>query len=363
MAPLRAAARSAVELFDWWRMELRDLAQWGLRQLPSRKSPEVLLRVVNQQLSIERREQADWKPFANLAHDADGSAELPALPADLRDARTAIGLADSEFFFDEFELPLATERHLASVLRLQLERRLPIPLTELLSDHQVLSTDKKRGVLRVRVAVAHRDRVEKLRELATRLGLNPVSAGLLSVEGSLQFNLLRRRRDPLRWHPSPLDLRLMKLAAGAAAALLAVIGAQWMYERAQVRDAVEELRAQADQLRTTRAELNQQAEPVLALRRASQVSAAPELLATLSRAVLAPAWFSHVVLSTPVDGVATVQLTGEVTSQEQVLNALRAVPGIRNLKTSSAFSGEILGPERLELTAEYVPAGVEGAAP
>jgi hypothetical protein len=362
-APLRGAARTAVELFGWWRTELRDLTQWLLRQLPSRKTPEVLLRVADERLSLERREGSAWIPVLTL----DPAQPLPDLPEPLRNARAAIALPASELFFDELQLPVAAERHLVSVLRLQLERRLPLPLPELLHDHELLPTDRKLGVLKVRVAVAHRERVEKLRELAVSLGLSPVSAGPLDPTGGMALNLLRRRRDPVRWNVSPLDLKLAKIAGAAAAALVAVVAAQWTYERAQVRSQVDELHAQAQKLRATRQALAAQAAPLVSLKAVGTLPAAPQLLATLSNSVPAPAWFSHVVLHTPAEGVATLELTGEVPSQQQVVEALRAVPGIRNLKTTSAFSGEILGSERVELTAEYVPVATSvatsGAAP
>src|SRR5689334_19737419 len=116
-AQLRGPARTAVELFAWWRTELRDLAQWLLRQMPSRKTPEVLLRVVGERVSVQRRDGASWSEVLVI----DSASAIPAieLPADLRGARAAIALDSSEFFFDDLQLPLATERHLGSVLRLQ----------------------------------------------------------------------------------------------------------------------------------------------------------------------------------------------------------------------------------------------------
>jgi hypothetical protein len=357
-AKLRGAARNAVELFAWWRTELRDLTQWLMRQLPNRKTPEVLLRVEGDRVSVERRDGASWTTV--LVVDA---AKAATLPAELQGARAAIALGSTVFFFDELQLPAAVERHLGPALRLQLERRLPVPLAGLLYDHETLPVDKKLGLLRVRVAVAHRERVEKLCELALALGLVPVSASALMPDGAQRFDLMRRRRDPIRWNVSPLDLRLAKIAGAGALVLLAVVGAQWGIERAQVREQVEELRAQADKLRATRNQLENEARPLRALQAVARMPAAPDLLATLSSAVPAPNWFSHVVLSTPLDGVATLQLTGQVPSKEQVVEALRAVPGMRDVETSSAYGGEILGSERIELSARYVLPTAEGVAP
>jgi hypothetical protein len=357
-ATWRRAARKAVELFKWWCAELRDIGQWVLRVLPSRRSPEILLRVSGNQVSMEQREGESWKPVLTFAL----TAVPPELSQDLKGARTAIGLGAEEFYIDDFELPMAAARNLVAVVDLQLERRLPLPLSTVHSAHEVDSVDKKRGVMSVRVAVAHRDRIEQLRDLAVKLGLNPIAAGLLVDGASLRFNLLRRRRDPVRWSVTTLDVRLLK-TAGAAAVLLAVVaGAQWIVERIQVHDEVQELRLQAERLRATQDALTAEAKPLRALQTLSDASAAPELLALLSSAIPAPNWFSHVSLNTPASGIATLELTGEVASTEQVVQALQAVPGIRDVKTSSAFSGEILK-QHIELTAQYMAPDLQRSEP
>jgi len=352
---LRTQARAAAELFAWWRAELRDICQWLLGQLPSRKSPELMLRVAARGASLEQREAQSWKVIGTVPAREDGSwpDELPGLPPELQGARTAIVLAETELYFDEIELPLATERHLTAVLRLQLERRLPVPLEQLLIDHQILSRDKRREALRVRAAVAHREPVEKLRDNALRWGLVPVSAGVDGADGVLQFNLLRRRRDPIRWSPTPLDRRLLRAATVGAAMLCAVVGVQWARERASVNTQTAGLHAQAQKLAAQRVALVATAAPLLSLRAVAATPAAHELLAKLSVAVPNSAWFAHVDIATPAGAPGTIKLIGTVASEEEIAAALRAVPGLRNLRTTSAFSGELLGRERVEITAEF----------
>lgn len=352
---LRAQAGAAVELFGWWRAELRDIAQWLLRQLPSRKSPELMLRVAPTAASLEQREAQGWKVVGTLPRGEDGSwpAELPGLPPELHGARTALVFPVSEFYFDEIDLPLAAERHLTSVLRLQLERRLPVPLEQLLVDHQVVARDKRRETLCVRTAVAHREPVENLRESAVRWGLTPIAAGVESADGVLQFNLLRRRRDPIRWSPTPLDRRLLRAAAVGIAVFCAVTGVQWMRERATVNGETVELHAQAQELAAQRVALVAQAAPLQALRAVAASPSAPELLAKMSAVVPNTAWFTHIDLAMPVGAPGSIKLTGTVESEEGIVTVLRTVPGLRNLRTSSAFAGEILGRNRVEISAEY----------
>src|SRR5688572_2750576 len=123
---LRGFAHAAIELFAWWRAELRDIGRALLPLLPDRKSPQALLRVGAGVITVEKPMGAGWTVVGTVPRQPDGSwpAELAGLPAELQGARVAIALERSALFFDEFALPLASERHLSAVLKLQLERRL-----------------------------------------------------------------------------------------------------------------------------------------------------------------------------------------------------------------------------------------------
>lgn len=360
---LRDQARAARELFDWWRGELREIGQVLLRQLPSRKSPQVLLRVGDQTISLEQRVGSQCTVVGTVPRNSDGTwpADLPGLPAELAGARAAIGLPDAELFSSEFAFPQAAERHLSAVLGLQLERSLPMPLDQVLIDRQIIARDRQRETLRVRAVIAHRDHVETLRERVLGWGLIPVSAGLIAADGIPEFNLLRRRRDPIRWSPTPLDRRLLKIAAMGAALFAVLVGIQWTRERITVRSEIADLHVQAGKVASERSAVIARAQPLLALQSIGASPAAPELLAKLSAAVPASAWFSHVDLVTPVDAPGSIKLIGSVVSQEEVVNALRATPGIQNLKTTAAFNGEILGRERVEFSGEFVHMTKKGA--
>ncbi|HTU67087.1 MAG TPA: hypothetical protein VMF52_14155 [Steroidobacteraceae bacterium] len=353
----------AVELFAWWRAELRAIARSVLRLLPGRRSADVRLRVRGGELRAERRENADWKEFAVTPMPADGDwpASLPGLTADLAGAPAAIALDDRDLLFDELELPLASERHLAAVLKLQLEARLPLPLEQLAVDHEVAARSRARGVIQVRVALGHRDRVEQARERVKLWGLEPVCIGAWSADQGLRFNFLRQRRAALAWRPSALDLRLLRTAGALAILFVAVVGAQWIRERVVVRSETQALRAQADDQRLARQALHVDAAPLLALRRIESMPDAPRLLASLSAAVPESAWFQHIDLTAVHEGAGQIKLIGETASPDVVRQALGTVPGVRNLKSSSAFAGEILGRERLEFTADYVATPAGGA--
>src|SRR4051812_35438686 len=114
---------AAVELFRWWRTEMRGIGQALLRQLPSRRSPQLLLRVGAQSASLEQFTGKAWNVIGAIPRRDDGtwSSELPGLSPELKHARTAITLPPDELYFEDFELPAAAARHLGGVLRLQLE--------------------------------------------------------------------------------------------------------------------------------------------------------------------------------------------------------------------------------------------------
>src|SRR4051794_19582633 len=108
---LRAQLTAAGEIYGWWRAELKELTQFLLRQLPSRKSPELLLRVGGEGASLEQFEAPAWKVVGTLPKpDGVWPAELPGLPPEFVGARTALALPEADLYFDEIELPLAAER-------------------------------------------------------------------------------------------------------------------------------------------------------------------------------------------------------------------------------------------------------------
>jgi len=65
------------------------------------------------------------------------------------------------------------------------------------------------------------------------------------------------------------------------------------------------------------------------------------------------AWFTHIDIVAHVESPGVLKLTGPVISREEALKALGGIPGVRNLKASSAFNGEIVGPETVEFTADF----------
>jgi hypothetical protein len=348
-----------IELFQWWRAEMRDLGRAALRLLPSRRSPQLRLSVGGQSASLEQFSNRQWNVIGTIPRRDDGAwaDELPGLGPDMKQARTAVALPAADFYFEDFELPAAVSRHLGAALRLQLERRLPVSLEQLLVDHEVVARDKQRDTLSVRCAVAHRAVVEAWRDRVAGWGLTAVSVG----PGESTLNLLKRRRDPVRWSPSPLDRKLLRVAALGAALCLVLVGVQWFRERSTVNAETLGLHAQATRLEAQRVALTTRAAPLMALRSIAAAPAAPQLLAQLSTAVPTSAWFTHVELAVPADGVGSVKLIGAIPSQEDVVAALRATPGIRNVRTSAAFSGNFLGRDRVEITADYRAAA--GGAP
>ncbi len=341
------------EFTGWWSGELREIGGLLLRHLPSRRTPTAFLQVRPDALVVRQLVGTGWKTVAEVpAPGGNLPTELAGLPAELTGARAAILVEESELLFCEFELPLAAERQISSVLRLQLERELPLPLEQLLFDRQIISRDRSRELLGVRVAVVRRERIEALRDLVVRSGLVPVAAGP-GAEGALAYNFLARRRDPLRWRPSPLDRRLMQATAAGLVMLLIVLGAQWWHERSLVGAQAAELHAQATRIADERARLVRESSPLSALQTIVATRDAAAVLASLSRGMPASAWFNHVEITAHARDKGRIRLIGTMTSREEALAAVRAVPGVSNLQTSSGFNGQIFGPESVELTADF----------
>jgi hypothetical protein len=311
------------------------------------------VRVGAASISVECRDANEWKVVGTVPVAADGSwpAELPGLPPELAGARAAIVLPESELFYCEFELPSAAERQLSSVLQLQLERAMPLPLEQILYDRQIVARDRERFT--VRAAIAHRERVEQLRDAVARWDLVPVCAGAVTEQGTVLFNFLKRRRDPLRWRPSRQDVWLMRAATAGVGVLALVLAIQWIHERYVVTAESTQLHAQATRLSAERAALIEAAKPLLALQTIAATRDAPALLATLSTTMPLDAWFTHIEIEAHADAPGRLQLMGPVTSREAALTALRAVAGVRNPRASSVFNGEIGGRETVEFNADF----------
>jgi hypothetical protein len=131
---------------------------------------------------------------------------------------------------------------------------------------------------------------------------------------------------------------------------------QWIRERSAVTASTAELRARAAKLEAQRVLVTTRAAPLVAMRAIAAIPSAPQLLARLSEIVPTSAWFNHVELTQPIDGVGRFRLIGAISSTDEVISALRAMPGVRNVHTSSAFNGNFLGRDRVEITGEYQPA-------
>jgi hypothetical protein len=117
---LQRAAGVAIELFQWWRAEMLDLGRASLHLLPSRRSPQLLMKIGDRTVLLEQRVGKGWNPMRSISQRDDGEwpAELPELEPDLRNARTSIVLPAAEIYFEDFDLPVAATRHLGTVLRL-----------------------------------------------------------------------------------------------------------------------------------------------------------------------------------------------------------------------------------------------------
>ena len=366
--PLQRTARSARELFDWWCVELREAANLLLRKLPSRQSPQVFVRVDAASMLLELHQAGEWKAVGTVPAGSDGAwpRGIPGLPEELAGARTAILLPESELFFCDFDLPSAAERQLAAVVRLQLERTLPVAMERVVYDQQILARDRE--LLKVRVAVAHRERVEFLRELIASWGLTPVAAGTVSDAGVSAYNFLKRRRDRPRWRPTSRDTRLMRAAAAGLGLLMLVVGAQWLRERSVVESVASELQARAAQIAREREQVLRDARPLVALQSIASTRDAPAVLAALSAAVPQGAWFNHVEISTDSEKSGAgksgrLRLMGTLAARDETLAALRAVPGVRDLEVASTFDGRIGSAETVEIVADFGAVPSQGSAP
>lgn len=346
------------EFLAWWLGELRESFAFVVRLATTGRAVRAIVHVAGRELKLVERVGNELREIPLAAPDpagAPGDISAAVLRQELTDARTALSMPANEILVREFELPLAAERHLASALELQLERALPLPLASVFTDRRVIARDRQRGVLTVRVAVARREVVERWRALLLEWRLQPIAIGVVNATGDMETNFLRRRRDPIRWTVSRTDKRLLWAAAAGLVACLLVAPAQWIYERQVVGRELARTHEAAARTAADRDALLARMRPLAWLRATAAVPAAADTLATLSGSVPADAWFHFVEINARPGNAVSVRLIGSARSANDLVNSLRAVPGVQAIDSKSSFTGEFLGQERLELSFQYAP--------
>jgi hypothetical protein len=254
----------------------------------------------------------------------------------------------------EIAFPLAVEREIDRAVDLHLERELPLPRDRACVDWHVLRRDRIARRIVVRMFVSHRGRVESLRDAILAKGLRPIRVAVTDASGELLGNLLPRRNRTERLRITPLDRRLAAVAATLVCVAAGITGAQWFYERAEVKDEVERVRALAVTTESLTRRLRDESAPATALIGIMRKPDAVDVLTSLTSSAPQDSWAYELDIKPAQAGGYQVKFGGFAPAATMLVDTLEKTPQFENVRLVTAASAG-LGTTRdqLQLTARF----------
>ncbi|UCH75170.1 MAG: pilus assembly protein PilM [Rhodospirillales bacterium] len=220
---LAVAADTFAAFFRWWLGELSGLVPGSLRAAFSGEPALISVTIGADAATVARLLRGSRQELGSIdlsLGDAEQRVAMGRLiRGRMRGAVVVLALSAERVLRKTLNLPSAAEAELADLLHFELDRQTPFSPEQACYDYRVVDRDKTAGRMRVEIAVAPRDEVERAQALAAGWGLTPVlvTAGG-DEESDRPFDLSGRTES------SGLGGRaiLMAVLAVIAAALLVV---------------------------------------------------------------------------------------------------------------------------------------------
>jgi hypothetical protein len=334
---MRFSLRAELSAFvSWWVNELREIAESMLGKVAPKLVKSVVVRAEGNALIC-----------------AD-SAEPLVLEQNPPVTRAIAVLAPQDVLTHHITLPLAVEREIDRAVDLHLERDLPMARDLVCVDWQVTRKDREARRISVRLLIAHRERVEKLRDLTTALGLRAIRVAAPGSSGELMGNLLPRRARTDRLRLTSLDRRLATVAGALALAAAGLTAGQWIYERAQLADEVEKADALAAKAQSLAHTLQAKTSSASALIGVMSTPDAVDVLTSLTSTVPQDTWAYELDIKVAAAGGYQVKLNGFAPAATTFVDTLEKTPQFEQVRLVSATSAGLgSARDRLQLTARY----------
>jgi hypothetical protein len=314
-AIVRDARVEATAFLKWWGQELRDCGELVLGRIAPGLAQRVVVHLERPVATVyELRAARQLQALFTFSCDEQGAwPEQPEGFGSFQAARATLLLTPKEVLLSEWSLPEAVERELDRVIRLKLERELPLQPERVYHDHWIAARATEQAQMTVQVLVAHREHLERLRQLAQGWGIRPVRIALAAepARPDLMMGNLLPSRTRLRRQASTAPERLLARAAVVVSiALLSVIAVQWTYERAKVGAEVQRVQTTAKSVRELTRRLAHEEAPVRALLGIQSLPDAADVLISLTETVPADSWVYDFRASAPTSGGAQLELSG-----------------------------------------------------
>jgi len=246
---------------------------------------------------------------------------------------------------------------MANIVRLYLERELPLPLARFYFTHRELPRAWGEPTVRVQIIITRRDVIDGLLGTAKAWGLRPVVAGVAVGTTGIAGNVLAVQAA--RWRPTTLsvvDRRLLQAGAVLGVLCALTVGVQNWRERVVVSRELAKVSELALSVSGKADALSRRVVPAQALARIVAAGDAADVLAELSERVPRDSWAYELSIDAPHSSVATVKMTGFAVTSAGLLEALQHAPRLTEVTLLNAM------PEGPALTRVQVSAKAQTAA-
>ncbi len=359
---LKYAQSPLPAFFAWWFEQLSSCLPQRWRAALETKDAELWLGIEDSRLKIRPGLQAGAEPVADIdlgATDTLAGALDAALPEDLRNRRRILLLPESQVLRRRLQLPAAARENLGTVLGFELDRQTPFRADQVYFDSRVLPHPPGAKTLPVELGLVPR---EPVRGALTALG--PIAAQLDGVDAlaggaRMGFNFLppdqrRRRAHRVLWINLGLAcgglLFLLLAMSHLVDNRIAAVEALRLDSEAQ-RDAARDAAMLRKSLEDAVAGAN-----FLAVRKRSEPSVV-ELLKTLTTTLPDDTFIERLNLAGN-----TLSITGQSGQAAQLVERLRAAPGLRGAALSGAIQPDArTNKDRFNITAQVGEPTVEAA--
>jgi general secretion pathway protein L len=209
--------RPIIEVWDWWKAELAATLPLSFRQILFNVK-KLVLEINGDDVEIYRvvgskRHTIGILPLIDLTSHQNGKVIREPSATE-----RILCLPQSLVLEKNIAFPMATEENLREVLSYEMDRLTPFSAEQVYYDYIILSRDKKKNTIELKLFVVPRDRVSPLINKLQSTGFQPhvVTVKNLETGGYFPMNLLPSEKRAKRMNA----LRVVNLSLGVVVILL-----------------------------------------------------------------------------------------------------------------------------------------------
>ena len=328
-----AIGRRAMMMWYWWIDELKGTAEAIWEHLAPQAASLVIGHHNAAGIELWLRMRRRASPLGTISRLPGGAwPDSPEVSGTWPiGARAVIGLAADQVVVREIPLPAARADR-AGLVRLYLERELPLALERFYYTHREIRRVRGGEPMMCQVLVAHRSTVDELVRQFRHWGLKPSIVGLAEGTTGVVGNVLPSTRRG--WQLGVLkkgDRRWARAAAILACVWIGVMGVQWALERVRVNRVATESHNAALKVAELAGRIERAAMPAQSLNQIMMTPDAVDVLATLSERVPADSWTYELSIESPLNAHADVKMTGFAPSALALTEALERAPELTDV--------------------------------